>query len=67
MAFPDFLEACKNATRSDATLVWIPKQFRHERGLEPDVALHNFGGNFPLWLPEPTHQGLYRVLDLLIS
>lgn len=61
MSFRDFLEACKNAARSDSTLVWIPKEFLDEHGLEPDAALHTFAGNFPFWLPDPSHQGLYRV------
>lgn len=61
MTFREFLEACKNATRSDATLVWIPKEFLHQQGLEPDAVLHTFAGNFPFWRPDPTNQGLYRV------
>jgi len=61
MSFREFLEACKNATHSDATFVWIPQQFLHENGLETDQALHTFAGNFPFWRPDPANQGLYRI------
>ena len=61
MSFREFLDACKNATHSDANFVWIPQQFLHEHGLESDVVLHVFGGNFPLWRPDPTNQGAYRI------
>ena len=61
MAFRDFLEACKVATGSDATLVWIPQEFLHQHGLEPDTVLSTFAGNFPFWRPDPNNQGLYRV------
>ena len=61
ISFREFLDACKSATHSDAKFVWIPHQFLHEHGLEPDVVLHTFAGNFPLWRPDPSNQGLYRV------
>ena len=61
MSFREFLEACKSATRSDATFVWIPQQFLHQHGLESDVVLHTFAGNFPLWRPDPANQGLFRI------
>jgi 2'-hydroxyisoflavone reductase len=61
MSFREFLEACKSATPSDATFVWIPQAFLHEHGLETDQALHTFAGNFPFWRPDPANQGLYRV------
>jgi len=61
MSFREFLDACQGATHSDAKFVWIPKQFLHEQGLEPDVVLHTFAGNFPFWRPDPSNQGLYRV------
>jgi hypothetical protein len=44
MKFREFLDACKFATRSDATFVWIPQQFLHDHGLETDVALKTFSG-----------------------
>jgi nucleoside-diphosphate-sugar epimerase len=61
ISFHDFLDLCKKATNSDATFTWIPQQFLHEHGLESDGTLHTFVGNFPLWIPEPEYQGLYRV------
>ncbi len=61
MTFREFLDACKSATRSDATFTWIPQSFLHEHGLEPDAVLHTFAGNFPFWRPDPANQGLYRV------
>jgi nucleoside-diphosphate-sugar epimerase len=61
MSFREFLEACKSAAHSDATFVWIPQQFLYEHGLEPDVVLHTFAGDFPFWRPDPANQGLYRV------
>ena len=59
--FRDFLEACNKATKSQATFTWIPQDFLHEHGLEPDAVLHTFVGNFPLWEPDTKYQGLYRV------
>ena len=61
ITFREFLDACRQATRSDATFTWIPQQFLHEHGLETDQALHTFAGNFPHWRPDPATQGLYRV------
>ena len=51
--FREFLEACIAATKSDATLTWIPKEFLHKHGLESDAAMHTLAGNFPDWQPEP--------------
>lgn len=59
--FREFLDACRKVTRSDATLTWIPRQFLHEHGLEPDDVLHTFAGNFPMWREDPKKQGLFRV------
>ena len=59
--FRDFLEACNKATKSQATFTWIPQDFLHDYGLEPDAVLHTFVGNFPLWEPDTKYQGLYRV------
>lgn len=59
--FRDFLDACNKATRSNTAFVWIPQNFLHEHGLEPDAVLHTFVGNFPLWEPDPKYQGLHRV------
>ena len=59
--FREFLDACKLAMRSDAQLVWIPQDFLHAHGLDPDATLHTFAGNFPHWRPPGAHPGLYRV------
>ena len=61
MTFRQFLEACKSATRSDARFTWIPQEFLHQHGLEPDAALHTFAGNFPFWRPDPALKGLYEI------
>jgi 2'-hydroxyisoflavone reductase len=61
ISFQELLEQCKRATGSDAKFVWIPQDFLHEHGLESNGVLHTFGGNFPLWEPDPNYQGLYRV------
>ena len=61
MTFRGFLDACKAATRSDANFIWIPRQFLHEHGLEPDSVLHTFSGNFPFWRPAGESQGLYQI------
>ena len=59
--FREFLEACKTATGSDAKLVWVPKDFLHQQGLDPDSVLHVFAGNFPFWRPDPNNAGIYRA------
>jgi 2'-hydroxyisoflavone reductase len=59
--FRQFLEACKTATRSDAKFTWIPQEFLHQHGLEPDAVLHTFAGNFPFWRPDPALKGLYEI------
>ena len=61
MAFREFLNACKSATRSDAEFVWIPQDFLREHGLETDHAVGSFSGNFPLWRPAGAQPGLYQV------
>ena len=59
--FRDFLDACNEATKSQATFTWIPQDFLHEHGLESDAVLHTYAGNFPDWEPNPSYQGLYHV------
>ena len=61
MPFRQFLDACKSATRSDATFEWIPLPFLREHGLETDLALHTFAGNFPLWRPAGARPGLFQI------
>jgi hypothetical protein len=55
------MKACKAATHSDAALTWIPQQFLHEHGLEPDSVLRTRAGYFPSWTPEAQDQGVCRV------
>jgi 2'-hydroxyisoflavone reductase len=59
MTFPQFLEACNNATDSDAEFIWIPLHFLRQHGLETDTALHTLVGNFPLW--RPVRKGLMQI------
>lgn len=61
ISFREFVDACKLATDSSANFIWIPEQFLREHGLDSDVVLHTFAGNFPFWRPDPSNQGLYRV------
>jgi 2'-hydroxyisoflavone reductase len=61
MNFREFLDNCKVATGSDAQFVWIPQDFLHQRGLESDLVLNTFAGNFPFWRPDPASRGLYQV------
>ena len=61
LVFREFLDACKNAVRSDWKLTWIPQQFLADQGLVSDRLLHTYAGNFPYWHPEPETQGFYRV------
>jgi 2'-hydroxyisoflavone reductase len=61
LTFRDYLEECKAATHSDTTLTWIPQQFLHEYGLDPDSALTTRAGYFPSWSPEVQDQGVCRV------
>jgi nucleoside-diphosphate-sugar epimerase len=61
MNFREFLDNCKAATESDAQFVWIPQDFLHQHGLETDLVLNTFAGNFPFWRPDPVSRGLYQV------
>jgi hypothetical protein len=33
----------------------------NHRNFEPDTVWNTYAGNFPLWRPDPSNQGLYRV------
>jgi 2'-hydroxyisoflavone reductase len=44
-----FLEACRDASDSDARFTWVGERFLTERGVEP-------WGTLPLWLPESDEQ-----------
>ena len=61
MTFREFLESCKVATGSDVKFIWVPREFLHEHGLEPDTVIHTFAGNFPFWRPDPANRGLYQI------
>jgi 2'-hydroxyisoflavone reductase len=61
MQFREFLGRCNTATRSDAKFVWIPRDFLHGQGLEPDDVLGTFAGNFPLWRPPGSNPGLFEI------
>lgn len=47
-----FLEACRDASGSDARFTWVGEQFLLDRGVEP-------WGNLPLWIPESSEQLRY--------
>ena len=47
-----FLEACREASASDARFTWVGEEFLLERGVEP-------WGNLPLWLPESDEEHRY--------
>jgi nucleoside-diphosphate-sugar epimerase len=62
LSFRELLDACHAATRSDATFIWVPKEFLREHGLEADgLSSEPFGRKFPLWISDPKLQGLFRA------
>ncbi|MFI5182624.1 MAG: NAD-dependent epimerase/dehydratase family protein [Thermoanaerobaculia bacterium] len=58
MSFREFLARCVAATRSSADFVWIPREFLHQHGLDPDPS---YLGKFPFWHPEPERRGLFQI------
>jgi 2'-hydroxyisoflavone reductase len=58
MTFREFLARCVAATRSTAEFVWIPQDFLHRRGLDPDPS---YLGKFPFWHPEPERRGFFQI------
>ena len=58
MTFRDFLGRCVAVTRSNAEFVWVPQEFLHAQGLDPDPS---FLGKFPSWHPEPERRGLFQI------
>lgn len=58
MTFRDFLSRCVAVTRSSAELVWIPQDFLHGQGLDPDPS---YLGKFPFWHPEPARRGFFQI------
>jgi len=61
MSFREFLDACKEVTRSTADFVWIPQDFLRDQGLETDDALGLSPGYFPFWRPAGAAPGLYQI------
>jgi 2'-hydroxyisoflavone reductase len=60
MTFREFLQRCNAATRSDAEFVWIPGEFLHAHGLDPDPNIFP-PERFPLWRPEPARRGFFQI------
>ena len=60
VTFREFLDRCRTATRSDAEFVWIPAEFLHEHGLDPDPSVYP-PAKFPLWRPEPARRGFFQI------
>jgi 2'-hydroxyisoflavone reductase len=58
MTFREYLAQCVAVTRSDAEFVWVPQEFLHAQGLDPDPS---FLGKFPSWHPEPERRGLFQI------
>jgi 2'-hydroxyisoflavone reductase len=58
MTFRDFLARCVTVTDSKSEFVWIPQDFLHSQGLDPDPS---YLGKFPFWHPEPERRGFYQI------
>jgi 2'-hydroxyisoflavone reductase len=58
MSFRDFLARCVATTGSGSEFVWIPREFLHRQGLDPDPS---YLGKFPFWHPEPERRGFYQI------
>ena len=58
MTFRDFLARCVAVTRSTSEFVWIPLDFLHKQGLDPDPS---YLGKFPFWHPEPERRGVFQI------
>ena len=58
MTFREFLARCVAVTRSSSEFVWIPQEFLHRQGLDPDPS---FLGKFPFWHPEPERRGFFQI------
>lgn len=58
MTFRDFLARCVAVTRSNSEFVWIPLDFLHKQGLDPDPS---YLGKFPFWHPEPERRGVFQI------
>ncbi|HWC75011.1 MAG TPA: NAD-dependent epimerase/dehydratase family protein [Gemmatimonadales bacterium] len=60
MTLRQFLDRCKVATDSTAEFVWVPQEFLHQQGLDPDRAIFP-SDKFPFWHPEPARRGFYQI------
>jgi 2'-hydroxyisoflavone reductase len=60
LTFREFLDQCQAAIRSNAEFVWIPQEFLHEQGLDPDPTVFP-PRKFPLWRPEPERRGFFQI------
>jgi 2'-hydroxyisoflavone reductase len=58
LSFRDFLAHCVAATRASSEFVWIPQDFLHLQGLDPDPS---YLGKFPFWHPEPERRGFFQI------
>jgi len=58
MTFREFVGRCTASTRSRAEFVWIPPDFLHTAGLDPDPL---WRGPFPFWHPEPARRGFFQI------
>lgn len=52
----DLLEACREASDSDARFTWVGEEFLLERGVQP-------WGDLPLWIPESAEQHRYFLAE----
>jgi nucleoside-diphosphate-sugar epimerase len=60
MTFREFLKRCQAAVRSSGEFVWLPAEFLHKEGLDPDPAVYP-PDKFPFWHPEPALRGFYEI------
>jgi 2'-hydroxyisoflavone reductase len=51
-----FLEACREASDSDARFTWVGEQFLLDRGVQP-------WGDLPLWLPESDERNRFFLAE----
>ena len=56
VTFRTFLNRCQAAVRSRGELSWVPAEFLHAEGLDPDPAVYP-PDKFPFWHPQPALRG----------